>query len=93
VNDVDAAVFVEHEDHLQRLARWIWTPYEQLVLLDATRIGSPRLLDDAFGCLGFDPVLGDVLQVPLVPPKVHRPSSGSHLAAISSIRNPRGLDA
>jgi hypothetical protein len=61
------------------------------VLVDASGVGSLRLLDDVLGRIWFDPVLPHVFGIPLVPPEVHRPSSGSHLSGISSIRNYRGF--
>ena len=49
MQDVDAAVLVEHEDYLQQFPLLVRPPHEQLVLADASRVGRLRLLDDVLG--------------------------------------------
>jgi hypothetical protein len=71
VDDVNGFVWVEDVDHLKEPATSAASPNEVLVFRVPKRVGALRLTDDPFGLFWIDPVPGNVIEVPIIPAKLH----------------------
>lgn len=71
MDDKHSLVFIKDEDDLEIPAATRLAPNEPFVVFDLPGKRTLRAADDGFRVSGRNAVLGDVLDVPLVPTEVH----------------------
>jgi hypothetical protein len=71
VNHEDGVIRVEHIDHLQESAAMSLALDQELVFAYLLRERRLGVSDNEFSFLGFDPMLGNMLLIPVDAPKLH----------------------
>jgi hypothetical protein len=71
VDHVNGFDLVEHEDRLKESAPLTLSPHQPLVVLDLSREWASSCTDQELNFFGSNAVFSDVLDIPIVPSKVH----------------------
>jgi hypothetical protein len=75
MDDEDAVVFIDHEDHLQQSAITATAPYQPPSIVPMAWIRTLGIPDDQLGLIRGDTMRANMLDIPCVPSEIHAGSS------------------